>query len=161
MVDATISRARSAIWHAWAAEAQLRPAEPASAGPALRHVDRFPLPPAARTARRGAPDVPARAASRRPHGINHLVRSRAWPYAPRLKVARDEKPYVLPEGEEQALNARRPAISAWESLHGRELATLTVDFDAGEGTEPHTIDRLLSYVHHPDRETRLSALDTL
>jgi oligoendopeptidase F len=83
------------------------------------------------------------------------------PYAHRLRVAREEKPYVLPEGEEQALNARRPAISAWESLHGRELATLTVDFDAGEGSEPHTIDRLLSYVHHPEREIRLSALDTL
>jgi oligoendopeptidase F len=35
------------------------------------------------------------------------------PYAHRLRVAREEKPYVLPEGEEQALNARRPAISAW------------------------------------------------
>jgi oligoendopeptidase F len=83
------------------------------------------------------------------------------PYAHRLRVAREEKPYVLPEGEEQALNARRPAISAWESLHGRELATLTVDFDAGEGSEPHTLDRLLSYVHHPERDVRLAALDTV
>src|SRR5436309_10388164 len=40
---------------------RLRPAEPASASPALRHVDRFPLPPAARSVRRGAPDAPARA----------------------------------------------------------------------------------------------------
>jgi oligoendopeptidase F len=83
------------------------------------------------------------------------------PFAHRLRVARDEKPYVLPEGEEQALNARRPAIAAWESLHGRELATLTVDFDAGEGVEPHTIDRLLSYVHRPEREIRVAALETL
>lgn len=83
------------------------------------------------------------------------------PYAHRLRVAREEKPYVLPEGEEQALNARRPALSAWESLHGRELATLTADFDGGDGTEPHTVDRLLSYVHSPDRELRLAALDTL
>ncbi|MGZ4333001.1 MAG: M3 family oligoendopeptidase [Gaiellaceae bacterium] len=83
------------------------------------------------------------------------------PYQHRLRVAREEKPYVLPEGEEQALNARRPAISAWESLHGRELATLTVDFDGGDGPEPHTIDRLISYVHHPDRELRLAALDVL
>jgi oligoendopeptidase F len=83
------------------------------------------------------------------------------PYAHRLRVAREEKPYVLPEGEEQALNARRPAISAWESLHGRELATLTVEFDGGDGPEPHTIDRLLSYVHHPDRELRLAALGVL
>jgi len=83
------------------------------------------------------------------------------PYAHRLRVAREEKPYVLSEGEEQALNARRPAISAWESLHGRELATLSVDFDGGEGVEPHTIDRLLSYVHHPDRDLRIAALETL
>jgi oligoendopeptidase F len=83
------------------------------------------------------------------------------PYAHRLRVAREEKPYVLPEGEEQALNARRPAISAWESLHGRELATLTVEFDGGDGPEPHTIDRLLSYIHHPEREVRLAALDVL
>jgi oligoendopeptidase F len=83
------------------------------------------------------------------------------PYAHRLRVAREEKPYVRPEGEERALNARRPAISAWESLHGRELATLTVEFDGGDGPEPHTIDRLLAYIHHPDRELRLAALDVL
>jgi oligoendopeptidase F len=83
------------------------------------------------------------------------------PFAHKLRVAREEKPYVLPEGEEQALNARRPAISAWESLHGRELATLTIDFDAGDGPEPHTIDRLLAYVYDPDREVRLAALDAL
>jgi oligoendopeptidase F len=83
------------------------------------------------------------------------------PYAHRLRVAREEKPYVLPEGEEQALNARRSAIAAWESLHGRELATLSVDFDGGEGSEPHTLDRLLAYVHRPEREIRLAALDTV
>jgi oligoendopeptidase F len=83
------------------------------------------------------------------------------PYVHKLHVAREEKPYVLPEGEEQALNARRPAISAWESLHGRELATLTVEFDGGDGPEPHTIDRLLSYIHHKDRALRLAALDVL
>jgi oligoendopeptidase F len=83
------------------------------------------------------------------------------PYAHRLRVAREEKPYVLAEGEEQALNARRPVISAWESLHGRELATLTVEFDGGDGPEAHTIDRLLSYIHHPERERRLSALEVL
>ncbi len=82
-------------------------------------------------------------------------------FAHKLRVAREEKPYVLSESEEQALNARRPAISAWESLHGRELATLTIDFDAGEGSEPHTIDRLLSYLYDPDREVRLAALEAL
>ena len=83
------------------------------------------------------------------------------PYAHRLRVAREEKPYVLAEGEEQALNARNPVISAWSSLHGRELATLTVEFDGGDGPEPHTIDRLLSYIHHPERDVRLAALDVL
>jgi len=83
------------------------------------------------------------------------------PYAHKLLVAREEKPYVLGEQEEQALNARKPALSAWESLHGRQLATLTVDFDAGSGAEPHTIDRLLSYIHDPDRPLRLRAIDAL
>ncbi|HET7566928.1 MAG TPA: M3 family oligoendopeptidase [Gaiellaceae bacterium] len=83
------------------------------------------------------------------------------PYAHKLRVAREEKPYVLAEPEEQALNARRPGISAWEALHGRQLATLTVDFDAGAGEEPHTIDRLLAYVYDPDRELRLRALEAL
>ena len=90
-----------------------------------------------------------------------LAAAELEPYVHRLRAAREEKPYVLPEGEEQALNARGPALSAWVSLHGRELATLTVDFDSGEGPEPHTIDRLLSYVHHPDRELRLAALEVL
>ena len=83
------------------------------------------------------------------------------PYAHRLRVAREEKPYVLGEREEQALNARNPAVSAWESLHGRRLATLTVEFDPGTGSEPHTIDRLLAYLYTPDRDVRLEAIDTL
>ena len=83
------------------------------------------------------------------------------PYAHKLRVARLEKPYVLGEPEEQALNARKPAVSAWQSLHGRQLATLEIEFDAGEGAEPHTIDRLLSYVHRPDRDLRRSALAAL
>jgi oligoendopeptidase F len=83
------------------------------------------------------------------------------PYAHRLRVMRAEKPYVLGEAEEQALNARKSGISAWESLHGRQAATLTVDFDAGGGEEPHTIDRLLAYVYDPDRELRIRALEAL
>jgi len=83
------------------------------------------------------------------------------PYEHKLRVAREEKPFVLGEPEEQALNARRPGIEAWESLHGRTLATLEIDFDGGEGAEPHTIDRLLSYVYSPDRDLRLRALEAL
>jgi len=90
-----------------------------------------------------------------------LAEAELEPYAHRLRAARAEKPYVLGEPEEQALNARSSGMSAWESLHGRQLATLTIDFDAGEGTEPHTIDRLLSYLYSPDRDLRIRALDGL
>jgi oligoendopeptidase F len=83
------------------------------------------------------------------------------PFSHKLRVAREEKPFVLGEAEERALNARRPGISAWESLHGRRLATLEIDFDAGQGEEPHTIDRLLAYIHSPDRDLRLRALEAL
>jgi oligoendopeptidase F len=83
------------------------------------------------------------------------------PYRHKLTRARAEKPYMLSEPEEQALNARRPVVSAWQTLHGKQLATIEVPFDAGEGEEPHTIDRLLSYAHGPDREVRRAALNTL
>src|SRR5436190_6264539 len=66
------------------------------------------------------------------------------PYEHKLRVARDEKPYVLGEPEEQALNARRPAVSAWWVLHDRQVATIEVAFDGGEGEEPHNGSRLLS-----------------
>jgi oligoendopeptidase F len=83
------------------------------------------------------------------------------PYAHKLRRARVEKPYMLSEPEEQALAARRPVVSAWQTLHGRQLATIEVPFDGGDGEEPHTIDRLLSYAYRPDRDVRRAALDTL
>jgi oligoendopeptidase F len=83
------------------------------------------------------------------------------PYRHKLARSRAEKPYMLSELEEQALNARRPVIAAWQTLHGKQLATIEVPFDAGEGEEPHTIDRLLSYAHAPDRDLRRNALATL
>jgi oligoendopeptidase F len=83
------------------------------------------------------------------------------PYCHRLRQARAQKPYMLSEPEEQALNVRRPALGAWQSLHGKQLATIEVPFDGGDGEEPHTIDRLLSYAYRPDREVRRAALDTL
>jgi len=83
------------------------------------------------------------------------------PYEHKLRLAREHKPYVLSEAEEQALNARRPAINAWQTLHDRHVATLEVPFDAGEGEEPHNLSRLLSHLHHPDREVRLNALTVL
>ena len=76
------------------------------------------------------------------------------PFAHKLRVERSEKPYVLSEPEEQALNARRPTVSAWQALHDRHVSTLEVPFDAGEGEQPHTISQLLSYLYRPDRDIR-------
>jgi oligoendopeptidase F len=83
------------------------------------------------------------------------------PYAHKLRVAREEKPYVLTEPEEQAVNSRQPTFSAWQALHDRHVATLEVPFDAGEGVTPHTVNTLLSYFHAPDRELRRRALAAL
>jgi oligoendopeptidase F len=83
------------------------------------------------------------------------------PYEHKLRVERREKPYVLTEPEEQALNARRPTVSAWMALHDRHVSTLEVPFDAGEGEEPHTISKLLSYFYRPDRDLRLRAVTAL
>ncbi|HZR95575.1 MAG TPA: M3 family metallopeptidase [Gaiellaceae bacterium] len=83
------------------------------------------------------------------------------PYAHKLRVERLEKPYVLSEPEEQALNARRPTVSAWQALHDRQVSTLEVPFDAGDGTQPHTISQLLSYLYRPDRGLRLRAVTAL
>jgi oligoendopeptidase F len=83
------------------------------------------------------------------------------PYAHKLRVERKEKPYVLSEPEEQALNARRPMASAWQALHDRHVSTLEVPFDAGEGETPHTISQLLSYLYRPDRDIRVRAVTAL
>ena len=83
------------------------------------------------------------------------------PYAHKLRVERLEKPYVLSEAEEQALNARRAVVTAWQSLHDRQVSTMEVEFDAGEGPAPHGVSALLSYLYRPERELRLRALDRL
>jgi len=83
------------------------------------------------------------------------------PYAHKLRVEREEKPYVLTEAEEQALNARRPVVSSWQALHDRQVSTLEVPFDDGEGERPHTVSELLSYLYRPDRTVRLAAADAL
>jgi oligoendopeptidase F len=83
------------------------------------------------------------------------------PYEHKLRVERDEKPFVLSEAEEQALNARRPMVSAWQALHDRQVSTLEVPFDAGEGEKPHTISQLLSYLYRPDRGIRQRAVTAL
>ncbi len=83
------------------------------------------------------------------------------PYAHKLRVEREEKPYVLSEPEEQALNARRPVVSSWQSLHDRQVSTLEVPFDSGDGERPHTVSELLSCLYRNDRAVRLAALDAL
>ena len=83
------------------------------------------------------------------------------PYAHKLRVEREEKPYVLSEPEEQALNARRPVVSSWQSLHDRQVSTLEVPFDSGEGVRPHTVSELLSCLYRNDREVRLKAVEAL
>jgi oligoendopeptidase F len=83
------------------------------------------------------------------------------PYQHKLRVERKEKPYVLSEPEEQALNARRPTVSAWQALHDRHISTLEIPFDAGDGEQPHTISQLLSYLYRADRDLRLRAVTAL
>jgi oligoendopeptidase F len=90
-----------------------------------------------------------------------LASPKLEPYEHKLRVERQEKPYVLSELEEQALNARRPTVSAWQALHDRHVSTLEVPFDAGEGEQPHTISQLLSYLYRPDRDIRLRAVTSL
>jgi oligoendopeptidase F len=83
------------------------------------------------------------------------------PYAHKLRVEREEKPYVLSEPEEQALNARRPVVASWQSLHDRQVSTLEIPFDSGDGVRPHTVSELLSCLYRNNREIRLKAVDTL
>jgi oligoendopeptidase F len=92
-----------------------------------------------------------------------LAAAELAPYAHKLRVERLEKPYVLSEPEEKALNARRPTVSAWQSLHDRQVSTMEVPFDSGdgEGEKPHGVSQLLSYLYRPERELRLRAVDTL
>jgi oligoendopeptidase F len=90
-----------------------------------------------------------------------LASAELEPYAHKLRVEREEKPYVLTEAEEQALNARRPVVSSWQALHDRQVSTLEVPFDDGEGERPHTVSELLSYLYRPDRTIRLAAVNAL
>lgn len=79
-----------------------------------------------------------------------------------LVSARRFRTHTLSEPEERMLAERSPAAaSAWQTLFGRITSTLEAGFDSGDGTEPHTIDRLLACVRNPDRDTRFRALDTL
>lgn len=79
-----------------------------------------------------------------------------------LESLRRFAPHTLSEPEERMLAERSPAAtSAWHMLFGQITSTLETDFDAGEGPEPHGIDRLLSYMREPDRDLRHRALAAL
>jgi len=79
-----------------------------------------------------------------------------------LRSARRLAPFMLTEPEERMLAEREPAaVSAWQALFGRITSTLQMPFDAGQGPQPHTIDRLLAHVRDPDRDLRRRALETL
>jgi oligoendopeptidase F len=79
-----------------------------------------------------------------------------------LDSQRRYRRHVLSEPEERVLGERNPAAeSAWQTLYAQTSSVIEVPFDSGEGPQPHTIDRLLAYVHDPRREVRLAALETL
>ncbi len=79
-----------------------------------------------------------------------------------LRALRRFAPHTLSEPEERMLAERGPAaVSAWQTLFGRVTSTLEIPFDAGEGDEPHTIDRLLALLREADPELRQSAMDAL
>lgn len=100
-----------------------------------------------------------------------LPEERATELADASEVARDRHhllslrryvPHTLSEPEERVLAERDPAAKgAWQNLFQQQISTIEVPFDGGEGEQPHTVDQLLAYVHHPDRPTRQAALQTL
>jgi oligoendopeptidase F len=91
------------------------------------------------------------------HDAPEVARDRHY-----LIALRRFAPHTLSEPEERMLAERGPAaVSAWQTLFGRITSTLEVPFDAGDGPEPHTIDRLLAHVRDPDRDLRRRALETL
>jgi oligoendopeptidase F len=100
-----------------------------------------------------------------------LPDERAAELADSPEVARDRHhlisqrrygPHTLSEAEERILGEREPAaVNAWQTLFAQETSTIEVPFDDGSGEKPHTIDRLLAYVHDPRRDVRLRALETL
>ncbi len=79
-----------------------------------------------------------------------------------LRAMRRFAPHMRAEDEERMLAERAPAAAgAWHTLFGRVTSTLEVVFDAGDGPEPHTIDRLLAHVRDPRRDIRQGAMEAL
>ena len=75
-----------------------------------------------------------------------------------LTALRRFVPYSLSEPEERVLAEREASgLKAWQAFHNRHVSTLSIDFDAGNGPEPHPIGRLDGYSGDPDRDLRLRA----
>ena len=79
-----------------------------------------------------------------------------------LSKLRRSVPYTLSEPEERLLNERdATALKAWQTLFNRHVSTLATDFDAGGGSEPHTVSQLTSFLGYPDRDLRRRANEAL
>jgi oligoendopeptidase F len=74
----------------------------------------------------------------------------------------DDRHYLESLRRFRPLAERDPAaVSAWQTLFGQTTSTIEVPFDAGDGEQPHNVDRLLAYIHDPRRDVRRRALETL
>lgn len=78
-----------------------------------------------------------------------------------LRSERRFRPHVLPDDQERMLAEREPVVSAWQNLFAQTVANVRAPFDDGSGEAEKTVDELLAYVHTPNRDVRLAALDTL
>jgi oligoendopeptidase F len=79
-----------------------------------------------------------------------------------LRALRRYAPHTLSEPEERVLAERAPAaVSAWQTLFSQITSTLETPFDAGNGKEPHTLDRLLALMRDPRRKVRRRAFKAL
>ena len=104
------------MWHAWAAPARLRPAEPASTAPALRRVGPSPMLPASASVRLDAPDAPARA----PQSAISWHHPSAPSASPRQVRASRSRAQTTPRPGRPTLRARRsPSPSARTRCGGR------------------------------------------
>ena len=70
-------------------------------------------------------------------------------------------PHMRSEAEEAMLEAREAAaVAEWQKLFAENIDKIEIAFDAGSGSEAHTLDRLLAYARHPTREVRFAAYET-
>ncbi len=83
-------------------------------------------------------------------------------YRHHLDLLTDDAAHILSEAEERILSERSTAaVTEWQKLFGETVSTLTTQFDVGDGAREHTLDELLAYMHHSNRDVRIRALETL